>query len=420
MEALRAEQRVSDSYAFRIAVIFFFTWGFVFLDRSALSLLIPVMLKDMPLNNTQIGLVNMWQSIGYAIAAPVVGYLSDRIGYRKRVIILAVLLTSVFSGLTAIANSYPVLLVLRFLVGATEGGIMPIAVTMIRASASPSRFGRYVGIVYAGAAVIASTLGPTIVAQLSALTDWRMTYLCVSIPSFILTFIIWKLTKETPREAASAASGTVATSWSSVGELFRYRNFIVCVFMCIVFMGGLWLYLSFGPLYLTQLGHMTEQRMGFVWSAFGLSAIFWQLLLPTISDWIGRRKPLIIALCVLSAVTPLAMYAYPTGIVSVLAIILLGGIIVSVTSFYASIIPNESLPPRLAATASAVILGVGELVGAFVVGVSGRLADSYGLSIVMAIAAGIFVVAAIIAIALIETHVRRTRTASAQTEPVSG
>jgi MFS family permease len=151
--------------------------------------------------------------------------------------------------------------------------------------------------------------------------------------------------------------------------------------------------------------------MGFVWSAFGLSAIFWQLIIPSISDYIGR-KPAVITFCLLSVITPLVMYLYPAGWISIAAIILLGGIIVSVTSFYASIIPMETLPSHLAATSSAVILGIGELVGALVTGVSGSLADTYGLSIVMMIAAVLFFITAFIAIPLIETNKRRDNSAT--------
>jgi predicted MFS family arabinose efflux permease len=405
------DHRQSDSYAFVLALIFFFTWGFTFLDRMTLAFLTPDLVKHMSLNNTQIGVVTMWQSIGYAIAAPLMGALSDRIGYRKRLVVLAVLFMSIFSGLTALAQSFSQLVVLRFLVGATEGGIMPIAIAMIRAASSPARFGRNVGIVYAGASVITAALGPAIVTQLTALTNWRMAFLLVSIPSFILAFVLWKFTAEVPRDTVSK-SETMQEKQAIFKELLTYRNFILCVCMCPLFIGGLMLFASFGPLYLTTLGQLTEQTMGFVWSAFGLVGILWQLGLPIISDYTGR-KPSIVIFCLVSAVTPLLMYLAPTGIISMISVIVIGGTITSITAFYASLIPNESLPPRLAATASAIILGIGELVGAFVVGIGGSLADLYGLGIVMVIAAVLFVLTALIGFFLIETKFRKVKSLGA-------
>lgn len=281
----------SDKYAFGLSIIFFFTWGLVFLDGQTLAFLTPYMVKDLHLTNGQIGLINMWQAIGAAIAGPLVAMLSDRIGYRKRLVVLAVLLTSVFSGLTTLAHSTTSLSIMRFLVGGAEGSIMPIAITMIRASSSPQRFGRNAGIVYAGASVIAAALGPTMVTQLVAMTSWRMAFLIVSIPSFILTFVISMFAKEMPRDTAIKSS--VEISRGRIFELFKYRNFILCVLMCIVFMSGLVVFAAFGPLYLTTVGHLSPQSMGHIWSLWGVVGIFWQLGLPILSDYTGRKPTVI-------------------------------------------------------------------------------------------------------------------------------
>jgi predicted MFS family arabinose efflux permease len=406
-------QNKSIRYELWLAFIFFLTWGFIFLDRLALSYILPYMLDELALNNTQIGQVNMWQTIGFAIAAPFFSLISDRLGNRKRVLIISVFLTAIFSGMTMLVQSYGTLLALRFAVGVSEGAILPLAVAITAAFSTPGKFGRNVGIIYCGAAVIASTLGPTFATQMAELTNWRMAYLLVSLPSFLIGFVIWKFVKEPPRNP-DAHNMPQERFVQSLFELLKYRNIVVCIIMCILTMAGIWIYLGFTPLYLTTNGGLSPERMGFVMSVFGLVAILWQFGMPSVSDYTGR-KPAMIVYSILCCITPLALYLYPGHWISIASIIAFGGVIVSLTSMHVSIIPTETVPPRLAATSSALIMGIGEFVGAFVVGLAGSLADIYGLPVVMLVGAVAYMLTAIVAFALVESNPRKLKTSVAQT-----
>ena len=390
-----------------LAFIFFLTWGFIFLDRLALSYILPYMLNELSLNNTQIGQVNMWQTIGYAIAAPIFSLISDRLGNRKKVLIISVFLTAIFSGLTMLVQSYGTLLGLRFAVGISEGAVLPIAVAITSAYSTPGKLGRNVGIIYCGAAVIASTLGPTFATQMAELTNWRMAYLLVSLPSFLIGFVIWKFVKEPPKNP-DIQQMSQTPFVQSFFELLKYRNIVVCIIMCVLTMAGIWIYLGFTPLYLTTNGGLSPERMGFVMSVFGLVAILWQIGMPSASDYTGR-KPAMIVYSLLCCITPLALYLFPGHWISVASIIVFGGVIVSLTSMHVSIIPTETVPPRLAATSSAFIMGIGEFVGAFVVGIAGSLADIYGLPVVMLIGAIVYLLTAAIAFALVETNPKKQK-----------
>lgn len=129
----------------------------------------------------------------------------------------------------------------------------------------------------------------------------------------------------------------------------------------------------------------------------------WQVFLPYSSDKTGR-KPAMIGYAVLAAVTPALLFLFPQNVVSIVVYILFGGVIMTLSSLFNSIIPIESVSPKLMATASAVIMGVGELLESFAVGISESLADSYGLPIVMLVAAGAYIVAALVSLALVETR----------------
>lgn len=393
-----------QSYATKLALIFFLTWGLIFLDRSLLSILLPLMIDDIALTNSQIGNINMWQTLCYAIASPVFAIMSDRLGKKKPLLFGAIVITGLLSLATMFATSFAALAVIRALLGAAEGIILPIMISIIAVASEPGKFGRNVGIVYAGAAVIASLIGPVVATQLGTAFGWQNTYLMISIPSLLCGLLIWKFVKN------DVAMSNVEMPVSKpepiqFSAIFKNRNIIICILISIFHVSSMWIILSYAPLYLTQFSNVSVEKMGMIMSGFGLLALFWQIFIPSTSDKIGRR-PTIIFFAFMAALAPLALYLFP-GTASIISFIFLGGIIVTSTSLFISIIPVESVPPNLMATASALIMGIGEIVAAFVVGIAGSLADSYGLPIVMLIAGVNLIVAAIIAIGLIETRKRK-------------
>jgi predicted MFS family arabinose efflux permease len=168
-------------------------------------------------------------------------------------------------------------------------------------------------------------------------------------------------------------------------------------------MAGLWTINSFVTLYLTEVSALAVTTAGVVMSLFGIFTIFWQVFLPYSSDRIGR-KPAMVGDAVLAAVTPALLFLFPQSGVTLVVYVVIGGIFLTLTSLFTSIIPVESVPASVMATASALIMGIGELLGAFVVGGAGSLADSYGLPAVMAAAAVAYVVAALVSLALKESR----------------
>ncbi|PRY18303.1 MFS transporter [Kineococcus rhizosphaerae] len=396
-------------YEHRLVAIFFLAWGLIFLDRQALSILMPLMIKDIDLTNGEIGQINMWQTICYALAAPTFALLADRLGNRKRILLIAVFATSLLSAATTAAHSLSYLIVVRSLLGIGEGVILPLAVALVALESRPGRLGRNVGLVYAGAAVIASTIGPVVVTQVASATTWRTAFLFISVPSFLAGVLVWAFVREpqAPVPATGTASGTAPglSTREAVRAAFGNRNVLVCVVISVFAMAGLWTFNSYITLYLTQVSHLTVTTAGFVMSAFGIFTIGWQVFLPYSSDRIGRR-PAMVLYGALAAVSPALLFLFPRSAATLVVYVVVGGVFLTLTALFTSIIPVESVPAGVMATASALIMGIGELLGAFVVGGAGTLADSRGLGAVMAAAAIAYVLVAITSLALRETRRR--------------
>jgi predicted MFS family arabinose efflux permease len=408
------------TYEYRLVAIFFLSWGLIFLDRQALSILMPLIITDIPLTNGEIGQVNMWQSICFAISAPTFALLADRLRNRKRILLVSIFATSLLSVATMAADSPGFLIVVRSLLGMSEGGVLPIAIALVALESPAHRFGRNVGLVYAGAAVIASTIGPALVTQVASATSWRIAFLFISVPSVLAGVLVWLLVREPARSEAATAQG--GPTKAAVRAALTNRNVLVCVVISIFALAGLWTINSYITLYLTEVSELSVTTAGLVMSLFGIFTIFWQVFLPYSSDRIGR-KPAMIIYAALAAVTPALLYLFPQSAATLVVYVAIGGVFLTVTTLFASIIPVESVSPAVMATASALVAGIGELLGSFAVGGAGMLADRYGLEAVMAAAAIAYLAVAVVSIGLEETRKRAvplpTRESAAVPGPVA-
>lgn len=394
-------------YETKLVMLFFVAWGFLYLDRQAISMLMPMIIEDIALNNTKIGQINMWQTIGFAISAPVFAILSDRLGHKKKILFWATLVTSILALITMFAGSFNYLLIVRTLLGASEGIILPISISMLAAVSRPTTLGRNMGLVYAGAAVIGVAIGPVVVTQLGELFNWRYAFLFVSLPSFIAAMLMLKVVKEVEVSPLAAEANTVTVS--SILSGLKNRNILICTLISVFCMGAMWTFNSFLPLYLTQISQLSITQMGIVFSLFGLLTIVWQIFIPYSSDKIGR-KPAMTGYLAMAMVTPLVLFIFPNSAASLVILVLFGGIILAMNTIYQSIIPVESVSPLVMASANALIMGVGELIGAFSIGFSGVLADAYSLTAVMLVVPISYFVAFLISFGLIETL--RTKSAA--------
>ncbi len=126
-----------------------------------------------------------------------IGYLSD-VTSRKTLFLWVILLGEIPCLLTGFAQTYAQLFWLRTLTGIGIGGAMPLIFSLLgdyypanrRAAASA-----YIGLAMAlGVAVgqlIAGFIGPTY--------GWRLPFIVVAVPNFILAAVFWKWVKEPSR-----------------------------------------------------------------------------------------------------------------------------------------------------------------------------------------------------------------------------
>uniref|UniRef100_A0A3Q3XGE6 Major facilitator superfamily (MFS) profile domain-containing protein n=1 Tax=Mola mola TaxID=94237 RepID=A0A3Q3XGE6_MOLML len=125
---------------------------------------------------------------GLLVGSVVLGAMADRYG-RRLILLLSIALQTVFGVATAFAPSFPVYVVLRFIVGTTISGVI-INAFVLGTEWTCTKKRMLAGI----STDYAFGLGYMLLAGIAyMIRDWRKLQLAISAPGFLLIFYIWVL-----------------------------------------------------------------------------------------------------------------------------------------------------------------------------------------------------------------------------------
>ena len=396
----------SSAYQVMLVTLLSLNFGIVFFDRNALNFLMPFVQPELGLSNTQVGILASALSLTWAGAAFGIGVISDRTGSRKGLLIMATLAFSACSFLSGLASSFAAMLGARLLMGAAEGGIMPISQAMIAADVKPERRGLAMGVTQNfGSNLLGSFVAPVLLVAFATTFGWRHAFFLAGIPGLLAALLMWKLIHEPaarpdtpPREAAG-----VAMTWR---EALAERNVLICALMGVLLVSYLVVCWAFMPLFLTRVRGYDAQTMGWLMGTLGISATVGAFLISGLSDRIGRR-PLMIAMPLIGVILPLGAMYFDGSVWVLAAIFFVGWGLVGIFPLFMATVPSESVDRRHIATVLGVCMGTGEVIGGVLSpSIAGFAADLAGLQAPLWIMLVLAVAAGVLALGLRETAPR--------------
>ncbi|MCW2418065.1 MFS transporter [Sphingobium sp. B8D3C] len=376
-------------------------FGIVFFDRQALNVLMPFVQPELGLSNAQIGLLAGGLSFTWAIAAFAIGRLSDTIGNRKLLLVGATLGFSLCCFLSGMATSFLFMLCARMLMGAAEGGVMPISHAMVASEVDPRRRGLAQGIAQNfGSNLLGSFLAPVLLVWFGLEFGWRNAFFLASIPGIICALLIW-FTLEEP--AAPARPQVQDGQAQGVLSVLRTRNVLVCVLLGVLMVSYFVICLTFLPIYLTSVRSYTPTEMSWLIATLGISATIGSFAISGLSDWIGRR-PVMIAMPLLGIILPLGALYWSGSIWGLVPIFFFGWGLNGIFPLFMATVPSESVDPRQAATALGLTMGSAEILGGvFAPSLAGVAADATSLAAPLWIMVVLAILGGIVAMFLTET-----------------
>src|SRR5947209_6894339 len=141
-----ADSQVRDtSYEWKAVTLLGLGFGLVGLDRWIIAPLFPAMMTDLKLGYQDLGNLVGILGICWGVFAAIMGGLSDKIG-RRKVLIPSILAFSALSGLSGFATGFTSLILIRAVMGLTEGSFCPTSFAATNDASAPQRRGFNQGI----------------------------------------------------------------------------------------------------------------------------------------------------------------------------------------------------------------------------------------------------------------------------------
>ncbi|KPL66940.1 MFS transporter [Erythrobacter sp. SG61-1L] len=370
-------RRSSGTYQVLLVTLLCLNFGILFFDRNALNFLMPFVQPELGLSYTQVGMLGSALSLTWAVAAIFVGWLSDKAGKRKILIVLSTLLFSACSVVSGFASSFLMLLGARLVMGLSEGGVMPISHAMVAAEVTPKWRALAMGVTQnVGSSLLGSTVAPLVLVPVALAWGWRDAFFLAAVPGLISALLIVLFVVERPvPKAAPRKAGERAP----VADVLTNRNVMACTVMAVLLVSYLVVTWAFMPLVLVQYRGIDDKTAAGLMAVLGVSSFLASFIVTAISDFVGR-KPVMVVSSFVGVILPLGAL-YFDGPVAILGLIFfVGWMFNGIFPMFMATVPTESVGPRQVATAMGLVMGVGEILGGvFAPFIAGWLSDLYGL-----------------------------------------
>jgi len=235
-----------------------------YIDRQALSILVPVLQDELGLTNVDYSIIVNAFLIAYALSYLGSGYVIDRIGGRVGVA-LCVAVWSIAASLHAAAFGFLSLVAFRFLLGLSESGINPGAVKILTRLFPPKDRAFTIGMVMGGAG-IGAVFAPVVVVWLLMNANWRVAFLITGLMGFLVLaawFMVYRPNDEDPSDLPVFENDLLAHEqpyqWA---ELFRLRATWIIILLHAVAGPVFFFFMFWLPSYLAQERGFSMELIG--------------------------------------------------------------------------------------------------------------------------------------------------------------
>ncbi|MBV8094221.1 MAG: MFS transporter [Acetobacteraceae bacterium] len=275
VSAMEARHEHIPHYRWIIAGLLFLANAINYLDRSALSIVAPLVIRDLGFDAAELGIIFSAFFVGYSVFCFVGGWASDRWG-PKLVFAVAMVWWSLFCGATALITGFVSLLIVRVLFGIGEGPMGSTTNKTITNWFPREEAATMVGITNAGNPIGGAISGP-IVGIIAAAFSWRVSFVAITLIGLTWVAFWWWLVTDTPaqnpnvtpaerdlvaRSRALAPAGDDPTT--TIAQWLRSPTVLAIALAFFSYNYVLYFFLTWLPTYLTYVHHLNIQQMSIV------------------------------------------------------------------------------------------------------------------------------------------------------------
>lgn len=388
-----------------------------FMDRVNISFALPGgMESDLAITSQMAGLTSGIFFIGYLFLQIPGGRVAVN-GSGKRFIAWSLVAWAIVSIATGFVTNHYQVLVLRFVLGVAEGGMLPVVLTMISNWFPEREIGRANAFV-----MMFAPIGGMVTAPISGLIiqglDWRWLFIIEGLLSIVVLAVWWVLISDRPQEARwlpaaereyllaelesdkQARSLKQPVSKAPLRDVFRNSGLMKLVALNFFYQTGDYGYTLWLPTILKNLTGANMAGVGLLAILPFVATIIGIYVISTLSDKTGKRRLWVMVSLLCFAAALLASVVLRHNIVAAyIALVVCGFFLKAATSPFWSI-PGRIASPEVAGGARGVINGLGNLGGFCGPWLVGMMIYLYGQNVAVCALAGSLVIAALITLTL--------------------
>lgn len=281
-ETQTRKEASAGAYAWAIVALLWVVALLNYLDRQIIFSVFPLLKNDMQLSDQQLGLIGAVFLWVYGLLSPISGFLADRFG-RVRIIIISLLVWSLVTWLTGYARNFDELIVMRALMGLSEACYIPAALALIADYHAKGKLslatgihtsGIYVGIIIGGAG--GGWMGERY--------GWRFAFTVLGVFGVVYTLLL--LLALRGRETAPREETAKLRFWPALRELLTLPGFKTLLLVFASFSLANWAIYTWLPVYLYERFNMKLAAAGFSATFYIQVASFGGILL---GGWMADR-----------------------------------------------------------------------------------------------------------------------------------
>lgn len=408
------------NFRWKILAIMFLGAFINYIDRVALPIAAPFVMKDFNLTPSQLGIVFSSFFFTYPIFCFIGGYLSDIFG-PKKTLGIAMVVWSLFAGAPAVALGFVSLIIFRIGFGAGEGPVGSVTNKMVSNWFPSSERARAKGISDSGMSLGAAISGP-IVGYIAYNYGWKESFIALAVLGIIWAILWWTIVEDTPRKHKKVSSEELAyieggqsqatniDTSSRIPFKFYIRQPLVLAVAVSFFAANYitYFFMNWFPSYLVIEHNLSIKEMSIVSVIPWLLAALGFIIGGTVSDKLVKklkspiyaRKSVIIVGLIVIAVS-ISLCGFVSAAVSAVTLMSIGVFFVNfITPCFWAII-QDSIQSQSVGRVGGFVHFISNIAGVFAPSITGFIVEGTGhFTSAFLVAGGLSIVGAILVILL--------------------
>lgn len=368
-------------YQWRALLLMVLAWGFAGLAHNCVAFLFPYFSQEFHLSTAHNGYLTATLAFFWTLSILFCGPRAAKWG-QVQVMAPGLLIGAIALAGLSLSKSLVLLYLLTAVAGFGCGSIVSSSLSFLAEQSNPKNRGLFYGTAQSSFTLIGSAGGSLVFTRLGTTTlGWRGCYLLMAVLIGLTGALIFIFGRKIPRPAQATREAEKSQHFS---QIFSYKNVILSTLLACFTMMWYFTVAAFTILYLMDAKALTAVAAGAIFAGFGIGGFLGEFSAPLVSDTLGRKRTALLAvlagaLC-FSAFVLLELPATMMTLTIAGASFFMSGAM----AIFNSVIPSESVPPQLVATATSFTPAAGELMGGVVAPViAGLLSNALGTAQMM-------------------------------------